>query len=70
MRESTMKAMTKSELAKAAGVCSDTLRNWLKDPYIRQQLAPLKLKKQQKKLPPRAVQIIVEHFVIEVKSEN
>ena len=61
-----MKAMTKSELARAAGVCSDTLRNWLNDPYIRQQLEPLKLKKQQKKLPPRAVQIITEHYAIEI----
>jgi len=61
-----MRAMSKSELAKAAGVCSDTLRNWLKDPYIQERLAPMKLKKQQKKLPPRAVQIICEHYAIEI----
>ena len=66
MRHPIMRAMTKSELAQAAGVCSDTLRNWLKDPYIRQQLAPMKLKKQQKKLPPRAVQIIIDHYAIEI----
>ena len=58
--------MTKSELAKAAGVSAETLRRWLKDEFIAKQLAPLKLKKQQKKLPPRAVQIICEHFVIEI----
>ena len=34
------------------------------DDFIAKQLAPLKLKKQQKKLPPRAVQIITEHYVI------
>ena len=61
-----MKSMTKSELAKAAGVCTDTLRNWLKDPYIQQQLAPMNLKKQQKKLPPRAVKIITDHYAIEI----
>ena len=61
-----MRAMTKSELAKAAGVSTETLRRWLKEEFIAEQLAPLKLKKQQKKLPPRAVQIITEHYVIEV----
>ena len=60
-----MKAMTKAELAQAAGVSSETLRRWLHDPYIRRQLAPLRLKKQQKKLPPRAVRIIINHYVIE-----
>lgn len=58
--------MTKSELAKAAGVSQETLRRWLLDPFIAQQLAPMKLKKQQKKLPPRAVQIIVDHYAIEI----
>ena len=61
-----MRAMSKSELAKAAGVSTETLRRWLKDDFIAKQLAPLKLKKQQKKLPPRAVQIITDHYVIEV----
>ena len=58
--------MTKSQLARKAGVCEQTLRVWLRDPYIRQQLAPLKLKKQQIILPPRAVQIIAEHYAIEI----
>lgn len=61
-----MKAMTKSQLARKAGVSEQTLRVWLRDPYIRQQLAPLKLKKQQILLPPAAVQIITEHYAIEI----
>ena len=62
--------MTKSELAKAAGVSYRTFYEWLRDPYIRTQLAPFKLKKNQHILPPGAVKIICEHYVIEVKSEN
>lgn len=58
--------MTKKQLACRAGVSMRTLRRWLEDPYIRTQLAPLQLKKQQVKLPPRAVQIIIEHYAIEV----
>ena len=58
--------MTKSQLAKAAGVSTETLRRWLKDDFIAKQLMPLKLKKQQKKLPPSAVQIICNHYVIEI----
>ena len=65
-REKPMRAMTKSQLAKAAGVSEQTLRVWLRDPYIREQLAPLKLKKQQILLPPVAVQIIVNHYAIEI----
>ena len=61
-----MRAMTKSQLARKAGVSEQTLRVWLRDPYIRQQLAPLKLKKQQILLPPAAVQIIVNHYAIEI----
>ncbi len=61
-----MKAMTKTELARAAGVSMRTLRRWLADPYIKSQLASLKLKKQQILLPPAAVQIITEHYAIEV----
>ena len=61
-----MRAMTKSQLAKAAGVSMRTLRRWLADPYIQKQLSALQLKKQQVKLPPRAVQIIVEHYSIDI----
>lgn len=61
-----MRAMTKSQLARKAGVSEQTLRVWLRDPFIREQLAPLKLKKQQIILPPAAVQIIVNHYAIEI----
>ena len=57
--------MYKSELAKAAGVSTETLRRWLKDPEVRKLLKPLKLKKQQKNLPPRAVKIITDYYAIE-----
>ena len=63
---SDMKAMTKSALAKKAGVSMRTLRRWLEDPFIQHQLAPLHLKKQQVLLPPSAVQILVNHYAIEI----
>ena len=65
-----MRAMTKAQLARAAGVPYKVFQRWLQDPYIQQQLAPFNLKKQQHILPPNAVQIIIEHFDIEVKSEK
>ena len=58
--------MTKSALAKAAGVSENTLRNWLREPYIREQLASLHLNPYSRILPPAAVQIIVNHYVIEI----
>ena len=61
-----MRAMTKSQLAKKAGVSEQTLRVWLRDPHIREQLASLKLKKQQILLPPAAVQIIANHYAIDI----
>ena len=61
-----MKAMTKSELARAAGIKQNTLRNWLRDPYIRQQLEPLHLNPYSRILPPAAVKIICDHYVIEI----
>ena len=61
-----MRAMTKSELARAAGVNRNTIRNWLKDPYIAKQLATMNLKKKQK-LPPNAVQIITEQYAITIE---
>ena len=60
-----MKAMSKAELARAAGVSRDTLRRWLLDPYMQQQLKPFHLTKQQQILPPKAAQIICEHYAIE-----
>lgn len=61
-----IKAMSKSRLAKAAGVPYKVFQRWLQDPCIRKKLAPCHLKPQQHILPPKAVQIICEHFVIEV----
>lgn len=61
-----MKAMSKTELARAAGVSMCTLRRWLADPYIQEQLKPYHLLKQQQILPPKAVQIIIEHYAIEI----
>ena len=61
-----MRAITKKQLARKAGVSMRTLRRWLSDPYIRKQLEPLKLKPQQQLLPPRAVQIITDHYAIEI----
>ena len=61
-----MRAMTKSELAQAAGVSYATFARWLKDPVLQTQLAPFNLKKQQHILPPGAVEIITNHYVIEI----
>ena len=61
-----MRAMTKSQLARKAGVSRWTLWRWLHDPYIQQQLAPYQLTENQKLLPPGAVQIISEHYAIEI----
>jgi len=61
-----MRAMTKSQLARKAGVSIRTLRRWLSDPNIQRLLKPMQLKKQQQLLPPSAVQIITEHYAIEI----
>lgn len=58
--------MTKSELARAAGVSYTTFARWMKNPSIQKQLAPFNLKKQQHILPPGAVEIITNHYVIEI----
>ena len=56
--------MTKSELAKAAEVSERTLRRWLNTPYMRKKLRRFKLKDRQRILPPAAVKIICDHYVI------
>jgi predicted site-specific integrase-resolvase len=61
-----MRAMTKSQLAQAAGVSRKTLMNWLKDPYIRDQMACFQLSPHQKKLPGNLIKIICEHYVIDL----
>jgi len=57
--------MTKRQLAKVAGVSIWTLQRWLKTPYMQQQLAQFKLTKKQI-LPPKAVEIIANHYAIEI----
>lgn len=61
-----MKSMTKSQLARKAGVSKRTMRRWLNDPYIKNLLAGMQLKKQQQLLPPNVVKIICEHYAIEI----
>jgi hypothetical protein len=61
-----MRAMTKSALAKAAGVTRKTLMKWLKTPFMQQQLAQFQLSPHQKKLPGKLVKIICEHYVIDL----
>ena len=60
-----MKAMTKSQLAQAAGVSRKTLMRWLKEPYMQEQLASFQLSPHQKKLPGKMVKIICKHYVID-----
>jgi hypothetical protein len=59
-----MKAMSKSELAQAAGVSVDTLRRWL-EPH-RQRLEALGLRPNMRVLPPRVVAYIIEALCIDV----
>ena len=59
-----MMAMSKSELAQAAGISVDTLMRWLK-PY-RQQLESLGMRPSMRILPPKVVAYIVETFCIDV----
>ena len=61
-----MRAMSKSALAKAAGVSYTTFWRWLQEPEMQTMLKSFQLKKQQHILPPEAVQIIVNHYVIEI----
>lgn len=61
-----MKSMSKSRLAKAAGVEYKVFQRWLRDPHVKKLLAPCHLKPKQQILPPRAVQIIAEHYDIEI----
>ena len=61
-----MKSMTKSQLARAAGVSRSTFWRWLKDPYIQQQIEAFQWSDKQKKLPGKLVKIICEHYVIDI----
>ena len=59
-----MKAMTKSELADAAGVSSRTFTRWLK--AHRQQLAAMGVGEKTQLLPPKAVIYICDTFCTDV----
>lgn len=61
-----MRAMSKGELARRAGVSYITFNRWLQEPSLQDKLAPFKLSKYKKILPPGAVEIIAEHYVIEI----
>ena len=59
-----MKAMSKQQLADAAGISVDTLRNWLK-PHS-EQLKNLGMRPNMRVLPPNVVAFISETFCIDV----
>ena len=59
-----MKAMTRQQLAFAAGISVDTLRRWL-EPHT-QQLEALGMQPKMRVLPPKVVAYIVETFCIDV----
>ena len=61
-----MKAMSKSQLAAAAGVSIKTFQRWL----VRhsEELALLGVKPRDKLLPPVAVKFIVEQYCIDLKT--
>lgn len=62
-----MKAMTKIELARAAGVSSRTLARWLRMPPLQQMLLQYHVTPQQQLLPPVVVRKICEHLCIDVE---
>ena len=59
-----MKAMSKQQLADAAGVTTKTLMSWC-DPYMK-ELESMGLLPNMKVLPPHIVQFIAEKFCIDV----
>ena len=59
-----MKAMSKSELADAAGVSVKVMMNWCK-PY-RKEFEAMGLKPKDRVLPPKIVKFIAEKFCIDI----
>lgn len=57
-------AMTKAQLARAAGVSEKTLYRWLKTDEMRQLLAQYHIRPSRRKLPPVVAHKICEHFCI------
>ena len=61
-----MKAMSKQQLADAAGVSVGTLMNWCR-PY-RKELETMGIQPHMKVLPPHIVRFITEKFCIDVEN--
>lgn len=59
-----MKAMTKTQLADAAGVSHKTLQRWLA--LHHKQLALLGVTPKTRLLPPTAVKLIADHYGIDI----
>ena len=59
-----MKAMSKQQLADAAGISVDTLRKWLK-PH-KKKLEALGMTQKMRVMPPSVVAFIIESFCIDV----
>jgi len=57
-------AMTKSELARAAGVSPRTLARWLKTEEMQQLMKQYHIRPSRRKLPPVVAHKICEHFCI------
>jgi len=57
-------AMSKSQLAEAAGVSTRTLARWLQIAEMQQLLKRYHISLTRRKLPPIVVQKICEHFCI------
>ena len=60
-----MKAMSKQQLADAAGVSVKVLMNWCKP--FRSEFEKMGLKPKDRVLPPRIVKFLVEKFCIDVE---
>jgi len=59
-------SMSKKALAQAAGVSSSTLRRWLQQPCIQNQLDDWHISRHRHIFPPKAVQLICEHYAIDI----
>jgi hypothetical protein len=59
-----MKAMSKQQLADAAGVSVTTLMNWCRP--FRKELEAMGLRQNMRVIPPNAVKFIAEKFCIDL----
>ena len=60
-----MKAMNKTQLAAYAGVCVETLSNWL-EPH-QDELAAMGYKPGNRSIPPNVVEWICRRFLIDIE---